>query len=56
MGSPPPHGQFVRVTVTQNENGVVTFAASVSPEEAEYWKVGQDYAGKLSPAKPGPAK
>jgi len=56
MGSPPPHGQFVKVVCTKNENGVVEFAASVDAEDAKYWVVGQLYAGKLTPAKPAPAK
>jgi hypothetical protein len=54
MGSPPPHGQFVKVTVTQNQDGVVTFQASVTPQEAAYWVVNLEYAGKLSPVKQHP--
>ena len=57
FGSPPPHGQFVKLFCTKNEAGHVAFAAVLTPEDAAYFKPGQEYAGTLKPAAPqGPAK
>jgi hypothetical protein len=51
MATPPPHGKFVKLVCTHNENGVVRFEGHVY-DGPEYFKIGLEYAGKLTPAQP----